>query len=157
MVDYIGLKKELFEALQTYTNRDQDKIQENDEAKVIALDILEILIRDGAEFVQGIEQRKSVFMEQTKRLKDVYKICTALLSKREKDEVRVLTSAGSQETFDLLNENNINKLRALPQENIAANILMRAMKDKVEQVKKKNIVVSRPFSEKYSEYKKYIT
>lgn len=26
-------------------------------------------------------------MEQTKRLKDVYKICTALLNKREKDEV----------------------------------------------------------------------
>ena len=212
VVDYIGLKKELFEALQTYTNRDQDKIQENDEARVIALDILEILrnefyrfdyeaffgdddkarfivIRDGAEFVQGIEQRKSVFMEQTKRLKDVYKICTALLSKREKDEVAffigvrsfimkttktgtpdlkevnariskmleeaivgdevlVLTSAGSKETFDLLNEDNINKLRALPQKNIAANILMRAMKDKVEQVKKKNIVVSRAFSEK---------
>lgn len=64
------------------------------------------------------------------------------------DEVLVLTSAGSTETFDLLNEDNINKLRALPQKNIAANILMRAMKDKVEQVKKKNIVVSRAFSEK---------
>ena len=212
VVDYIGLKKELFDALKTYTNRDQDKIQENDEAKLIALDILEILrnefhqfdyedffgdsdkvryqlIRDGAEFVQFIEQRKNIFMEQTKKLKDVYKICTALLSKRTKDEIAffmavrsfimkttrvgtpdlkevnarisrmleeaivgdeviVLTSAGSQETFDLLNEDNINKLRALPQKNIAANILMRAMKDKVEQVKQKNIIVSRAFSEK---------
>ncbi|MGL6105635.1 type I restriction endonuclease subunit R [Romboutsia sp.] len=212
VVDYIGLKKELFEALKTYTNRDQDKIQENDEAKLIALDILEILrnefhqfnyeeffgdsdkarytlIRDGAEFVQFIEQRKNIFMEQTKKLKDVYKICTALLSKRTKDEIAyfmavrsfimkttrigtpdlkevnarisrmleeaivgdeviVLTSAGSQETFDLLNEENINKLKALPQKNIAANILMRAMKDKVEQVKQKNIIVSRAFSEK---------
>ena len=64
------------------------------------------------------------------------------------DEVIVLTNAGSQETFDLLNEDNINKLRALPQKNIATNILMRAMKDKVEQVKQKNIIVSRAFSEK---------
>lgn len=29
VVDYIGIKKELFEALKTYTTRDQDKIQEN--------------------------------------------------------------------------------------------------------------------------------
>ena len=212
VVDYIGLKQELFEALKTYTNRDQDKIQENEEAKAIALDILEILrnefhkfdyedffgdsdkarytlIRDGAEFVQSIEIRKNIFMEQSKKLKDVYKICTSLLSKREKDEVSffiavrsfimkttkkgipdlkevnsriskmleeaimgdevlVLTSAGSSESFDLLNDDNINKLRALPQKNIAANILMRVMKDKVEQVKQKNIVVSRAFSEK---------
>lgn len=212
VVDYIGLKKELFDALKTYTNRDQDKIQENEEAKIIALDILEILrnefhkfdyegffgdsdkvrytlIRDGAEFVQFIEARKNLFMEQTKKLKDVYKICTALLSKRTKDEIAffmavrsfimkttkvgtpdlkevnarisrmleeaivgdeviVLTSAGSKETFDLLNDENISKLRALPQKNIAANILMRAMKDKVEQVKQKNIIVSRAFSEK---------
>lgn len=212
VVDYIGLKQELFEALKTYTNRDQDKIQENEEAKAIALDILEILrnefhkfdyedffgdsdkvrytlIRDGAEFVQSIEIRKNIFMEQSKKLKDVYKICTSLLSKREKDEVSffiavrsfimkttkkgipdlkevnsriskmleeaimgdevlVLTSAGSSESFDLLNDDNINKLKALPQKNIAANILMRVMKDTVEQVKQKNIVVSRSFSEK---------
>ncbi len=42
VVDYIGIKKELFEALKTYSNRDQDKIQENSEAKDITLDILEI-------------------------------------------------------------------------------------------------------------------
>ena len=40
------------------------------------------------------------------------------------------------------------KLKMMPQKNIAANILMRAMRDKVEQIKKKNIVVSRTFSEK---------
>ena len=112
-------------------------------------------------------------MEQTKKLKDVYKICTALLSKRTKDEIAffmavrsfimkitkvgtpdlkevnarisrmleeaivgdeviVLTSAGSQETFDLLNDENISKLRALPQKKIVADILMRDMKEKVE-------------------------
>ena len=128
-------------------------------------------------------------MEQTKKLKDVYKICTSLLSKKEKeeisffmairsfimkttkkgvpdlkeineriskmledailgDEVLVLTKAGSSETFDLLNEENMLKIKLMPQKNIAANILMRAMKDKVEQVKKKNIIVSRAFSEK---------
>ena len=212
VVDYIGLKRELFDALKTYSTRDQDKIQENDEAKTIALDILEILrnefhsfdyegffgdsdkvrydlIRNGAEFVQFMEHRKNLFMEQTKKLKDVYKICTSLLSKKEKeeisffmairsfimkttkkgvpdlkeineriskmledailgDEVLVLTKAGSSETFDLLNEENMLKIKLMPQKNIAANILMRAMKDKVEQVKKKNIIVSRAFSEK---------
>ena len=212
VVDYIGLKRELFDALKTYSTRDQDKIQENDEAKTIALDILEILrnefhsfdyedffgdsdkvrydlIRDGAEFVQFMEHRKNLFMEQTKKLKDVYKICTSLRSKREKeeisffmairsfimkttkkgvpdlkeineriskmledailgDEVLVLTKAGSSETFDLLNQENMLKIKLMPQKNIAANILMRAMKDKVEQVKKKNIIVSRAFSEK---------
>ena len=212
VVDYIGLKRELFDALKTYSTRDQDKIQENDEAKRIALDILEILrnefhsfdyegffgdsdkvryelIRDGAEFVQFMEHRKNLFMEQTKKLKDVYKICTSLLSKREKeevsffmairsfimkttkkgitdlkeineriskmledaildDEVLVLTKAGSSETFDLLNQENMLKIKLMPQKNIAANILMRAMKDKIEQVKKKNIIVSRAFSEK---------
>ena len=212
VVDYIGLKRELFDALKTYSTRDQDKIQENDEAKTIALDILEILrnefhsfdyedffgdsdkvrydlIRDGAEIVQFMEHRKNLFMEQTKKLKDVYKICTSLLSKREKeeisffmairsfimkttkkgvpdlkeineriskmledailgDEVLVLTKAGSSETFDLLNQENMLKIKLMPQKNIAANILMRAMKDKVEQVKKKNIIVSRAFSEK---------
>ena len=212
VVDYIGLKRELFDALKTYSTRDQDKIQENDEAKTIALDILEILrnefhsfdyegffgdsdkvryelIRDGAEFVQFMEHRKNLFMEQTKKLKDVYKICTSLLSKREKeevsffmairsfimkttkkgvpdlkeineriskmledailgDEVLVLTKAGSSETFDLLNQENMLKIKLMPQKNIAANILMRAMKDKIEQVKKKNIIVSRAFSEK---------
>ena len=212
VVDYIGLKRELFDALKTYSTRDQDKIQENEEAKRIALDILEILrnefhsfdyegffgdsdkvryelIRDGAEFVQFMEHRKNLFMEQTKKLKDVYKICTSLLSKREKeevsffmairsfimkttkkgitdlkeineriskmledailgDEVLVLTKAGSSETFDLLNQENMLKIKLMPQKNIAANILMRAMKDKVEQIKKKNIIVSRAFSEK---------
>ncbi|KPC97693.1 Type I restriction enzyme EcoR124II R protein [Geobacillus sp. BCO2] len=81
IVDYIGLKKNLTEALQTYTKRDQDKVQENTQARDIALNILEVLhnmfhsfdyraffgdsdtkryevIRDGAEFVQQTEKRK---------------------------------------------------------------------------------------------------
>ena len=63
------------------------------------------------------------------------------------DEVIVLTKAGSGETFDLLDDENMMKLKMMPQKNIAANILMRAMRDKVEQIKKKNIVVSKTFSE----------
>ena len=212
VVDYIGIKKELFDALKTYSTRDQDKIQENDEAKDIVLDILEVLrnefhnfdyngffgdsdkvrydlIRNGAEFVQFTEHRKDLFMEQTKKLKDVYKICSSLLSKREKEEISffiairsfimkvtkkgvpdlkeineriskmleeaiigddviVLTKAGSSETFDLLNEENMMKIKMMPQKNIAANILIRAMKDKVNQIKQKNIIISRTFSEK---------
>lgn len=212
VVDYIGIKKELFDALKTYTNRDQDKVQENEEAKNIALNLMETLrdvfyyfdykeffgdsdkkrydlIRNGAEYVQATEQRKNIFMTQTKKLKDVFKICASLLTKQEKDEVSffvavrsfvmkttkqgvpdlrevnsriskmleeailqdevlVLTEAGSKESFDLLTEENIRKLQALPQKNIAANILMRVMKEKVNDIKKVNLVKSREFSEK---------
>lgn len=212
VVDYIGIKKELFEALKTYTTRDQDKIQENEEGRKIALDIVEILrnvfhyfdysgffgdcdktrfnlIRDGAEYVQLTDARQKMFLNETKRLKDIYKICTSLLSKQIKreiayfiavrsfvlkttkegvpdlaevnrrissmleqaileDEVLSLTEAGSKETFELLTDENLNKLKALPQKNMAANILMRVMKEKVGEIKKTNLVVSKKFSER---------
>lgn len=212
VVDYIGLKKELFDALKTYTNRDQDKIQENEEAKRLALDYIEVLrnmfhyfdysdfftesdrrryelIRDGAEYVQLNEKRKAQFMDTTKRLKDVFKICTSLLEKEMKqeisyfiavrsfimktnktgtpdlkevnhriskmleeailgDEVLVLSEAGSSDNFDLLTEENLQKLQAMPQKNIATNILMRVMKEKVDSLKKVNLVKSKEFSEK---------
>jgi type I restriction enzyme, R subunit len=43
IVDYIGLKRDLMEALKTYTKRHQDKVQENKQARDIALNILEVL------------------------------------------------------------------------------------------------------------------
>ena len=45
------------------------------------------LIRDGAEYVQLNEKRKAQFMDTTKRLKDVFKICTSLLEKEMKQEI----------------------------------------------------------------------
>ncbi|WP_078551314.1 type I restriction endonuclease subunit R [Bacillus alkalicellulosilyticus] len=213
VVDYIGLKRNLMEALKTYTSRDQDKVQENEQAKGIALNILEVLrnhfhkfnysaffgdsdkkryevIRDGAEYTQKTEKLKQLFLTETKKLKDVYKICTGLLSKETKEEiayfiavrsfimkssnkgtpdlkevneriskilenailedgVMVLTEATSNESFDLLNEENIAKLQAIPQKNIATNILMRVMKEKLKDVKKKNMTVSKSFSERF--------
>lgn len=213
IVDYIGLKRNLMEALKTYTKRDQDKVQENEQAKIIALNILEVLknifhrfdysgffgdsdkqrynaIRDGAEFVQATEKRKSMFMQEAKKLKDVYKICTGLLTREQKDEISyflavrsfimkttkkgtpdlkeinerisnmleeailsdevlVLTEAAASESFDLLNEENLAKLQAMPQKNIAANILMRVMKEKLNHVKKTNLAISRSFSERF--------
>lgn len=56
--------------------------------------------------------------------------------------------SGKIDELKKLVEENIRKLRALPQKNIAANILMRVMKDKVNEVKKVNLVQSREFSEK---------
>ena len=213
IVDYIGLKRNLMEALKTYTKRDQDKVQENEQARILALNILEVLrnmfhkfdysgffgksdknrydtIRNGAEFAQATEKRKSLFMHESKRLKDVYKICTGLLTQDQKDEISyfiavrsfimkttktgtpdlkeineriskmleeavlsdevlVLTEATSSESFDLLNEENIAKLQAMPQKNIATNILMRVMKQKLSSVKKTNLAVSRSFSERF--------
>lgn len=212
VVDYIGIKKDLFEALKTYTTRDQDKVQENEEGKKIALDTVEVLrnvfhyfdysefftgtdrkrfdlIRDGAEYIQLTDARQKLFMQESKRLKDVYKICTSLLTKEVKgevayfiavrsfilkttkkgvpdlvevnrrisemleqaileDEVLSLTEAGTKETFELLTDENLSKLKALPQKNMAANILMRVMKEKVNEIKKTNLVVSKTFSER---------
>ena len=212
VVDYIGIKKELFEALKTYTTRDQDKIQENEEGKKIALDTIEVLrnvfhyfdysefftgtdrrrfnlIRDGAEYIQLTDARQRLFMKESKRLKDVYKICTSLLTKDVKgevayfiavrsfilkttkkgvpdlsevnkriadmleqaileDEVLSLTEAGTKETFELLTDENLSKLKALPQKNMAANILMRVMKEKLNEIRKTNLVVSKTFSER---------
>ncbi|WP_461672460.1 type I restriction endonuclease subunit R [Priestia megaterium] len=213
IVDYIGLKRNLMAALRTYTSRDQDKVQENEQAKGIVLNIIEVLrnhfhkfnysdffsdsdkrryevIRDGAEFIQVTEKRKVLFLTETKKLKDVYKICTGLLSKEIKeeiayfiavrsfimkspksstfdlkevneriskilenaileDEVMVLTEATTSESFDLLNEENISKLQAIPQKNIATNILMRVMKEKLRDVKKKNMTLSKSFSRRF--------
>lgn len=213
IVDYIGIKKNLMEALKTYTKRDQDKVQENEEAKIISLNILEVLrnmfhefnytgfftdsdkkryeaIRDGAEFAQRTEKRHKLFMSEVKKLKDVYKICTGLLTEQQKkeityfiavrsfimkstrqgvpdlnevneriskmleeailsDEVMVLTEASSSESFDLLNEENIAKLRSMPQKNIASNILMRVMKQKLKDVQKTNLIISKKFSERF--------
>ena len=64
------------------------------------------------------------------------------------DEVLVLSEAGSSDNFDLLTEENLQKLQAMPQKNIAANILMRVMKEKVDSLKKVNLVKSKEFSEK---------
>ncbi|PHG81178.1 type I restriction endonuclease subunit R [Bacillus wiedmannii] len=213
VVDYIGLKRNIMEALQTYTKRDQDKIQENQQARNIVLNILEVLrnlfhrfdyseffddndkkryeaIRDGAEFVQFTEKRKMLFMTETKKLKDVYKISTGLLTKETKEEVAyfiavrsfimkstkigtpdineineriskmledavvedgimVLNETTTSESFDLLNEENIAKLRAIPQKNVATNILMRVMKQKLIDVKKQNMTVSKSFSQRF--------
>ncbi len=209
IVDYIGIKRDLMEALRTYTKRDQDKIQENDEARDIALNIVEVLrkmfhgfsyqaffgdsnkkqyelIRDGAEFVQVTELRKKEFLTETKKLKDVYKISTGLLNKVQKEEITyfiavrsfllkrgtkgvpdlkevneriskmledaivedgvfVLTEVAAT-SFELFSEENLAKLRAVPQKNIVTNILMRVMKEKLNEVKKKNMVVSKQFS-----------
>lgn len=63
-------------------------------------------------------------------------------------EDEVLTEADSKETFKLLTDDNLNKLKALLQKNMAMNILMHVMKDKVNEIKRTNLVVSRTFSER---------
>jgi len=65
------------------------------------------------------------------------------------DQVMMLTEASYSESFDLLNEDNIAKLRAMPQKNIETNILIRVMKEKLGNVKKTNMTVSKSFSEKF--------
>lgn len=61
----------------------------------------------------------------------------------------VLTETASSASFDLLNEENINKLQAMSQKNIATNILMRVMKQKLQDVKSTNITISKKFSERF--------
>ncbi len=92
-------------------------------------------------------------MKTTKKgaldLKELNEIIVKMLEEAIiEDDVIVLTKAGSGAIFDLLDDENMMKLKIMHQKNIAANILIKAIRDKIEQIKKKNIVVSRTFSEK---------
>ena len=115
------------------------------------------LMVDLMDKVNGLEieslDKKGYLSEVNKRIADMLE--QAILE----DEVLSLTEAGTKETFELLTDENLSKLKALPQKNMAANILMRVMKEKLNEIRKTNLVVSKTFSERLEaiieKYNKY--
>ncbi len=212
IVDYIGLKRWLLDALKTYTKRDQGKIVDNTELVKVLNDKVE-LIRDlfkgfeyghfatttdsdkyeiimaGANWMLKTEEIKKAFMRYSYDVKSLYSLCTGALSQELKDEilffisVRSFISKLSGEKIDVkeINENVakmleraiqddemlqigevhnsnqlallsngiLNKLAKMQKKNIAVEVLNRALKEYVEQVGKKNVVMMEKFSTKF--------
>ena len=110
IVDYIGLKRWLLDALKTYTKRDQGKIVDNSELAKVLNDKVE-LIRDlfkgfyyghfatttdsdkyeiimaGANWMLETEEKKKAFMKYSYDVKSLYALCTGALSQELKDEI----------------------------------------------------------------------
>jgi len=118
IVDYIGLKRWLLDALKTYTSRDQNKIVDNSELLKVLNDKVE-LIRDlfkgfyyghfatttdsdkyeiimaGANWMLETEEKKKAFMRYSYDTKNLYSLCTGVLSQELKDEILFFISVRS--------------------------------------------------------------
>lgn len=118
IVDYIGLKRWLLDALKTYTKRDQGKIVDNTEIVKVLNDKIE-LIRDlfkgfeyrhfatttdsdkyeiimaGSNWMLKTEEIKKAFMRYSYDIKSLYALCTGILSQEIKDEVLFFISVRS--------------------------------------------------------------
>ena len=118
IVDYIGLKRWLLDALKTYTKRDQNKIIENSELVKVLNDKVE-LIRDlftgfyyghfatttdsdkyeiilaGANWMLKTEEIKKAFMRYSYDIKSLYSLTTGVLSQELKDEILFFISVRS--------------------------------------------------------------
>ncbi len=118
IIDYIGLKRWLLDALKTYTKRDQGKIVDNGELVKVLNDKVE-LIRDlfkgfyyghfatttdsdkyeiimaGANWILETEEKKKAFMRYSYDVKSLYSLCTGVLSQQLKDEILFFISVRS--------------------------------------------------------------
>lgn len=118
IVDYIGLKRWLLDALKTYTKRDQGKIVDNSELVKVLMDKVE-LIRDlfngfyyghfatttdsdkyeiimaGANWILKTEEIRKSFMRYSYDVKSLYSLCTGELSQEIKDEILFFISVRS--------------------------------------------------------------
>ena len=118
IVDYIGLKRWLLEALKIYTKRDQGKIVDNSELVKVLMDKVE-LIRDlfngfyyghfatttdsdkyeiisaGANWILKTEDTQKRFMKYSYDVKSVYSLCAGELSQEIKDEILFFVSVRS--------------------------------------------------------------
>lgn len=118
IVDYIGLKRWLLDALKTYTKRDQGKIVDNSELVKVLMDKVE-LIRDlfngfyyghfatttdsdkyeiimaGANWMLKTEEIRKTFMRYSYDVKSLYALCAGELSQEIKDEILFFVSVRS--------------------------------------------------------------
>ena len=118
IVDYIGLKQWLLDALKTYTQRDQGKIVDDEETLKILKDKIELardilhgfdysgfatannagkyrLINDGANYILEIEERRKRFQKCSSDVKNLYSITSGLLDEDLKAEVLYIISVRS--------------------------------------------------------------
>jgi type I restriction enzyme R subunit len=118
IVDYIGLKRWLVDALKTYTKRDQGKVVDNTELVKTLMDKIE-LIRDmykgfyyahfgttddrdkyniivaGSEWMMKTDEKKKRFLKNSADIKSLYSLCANSLDKTVKDEILFFISVRS--------------------------------------------------------------
>ena len=118
IVDYIGLKKWLLEALKTYTERDQNRIIDNQEIVKLLRDKIELtrnlfhgfdysdfknldnkgkydLINEGVNYILETEEIKKRYLRYSYDIKGLYSICTGELLSSEKEEVLYIVAVRS--------------------------------------------------------------
>ncbi|MDD3187029.1 MAG: HsdR family type I site-specific deoxyribonuclease [Bacilli bacterium] len=118
IVDYIGLKKWLLEALKTYTERDQNRILDNHEVVKLLKDKIELtrnlfhgfdysnfrqldnkgkydLINEGANYILETEETKKRYIKYSYDIKGLYSICTGELTSDEKEEILYIIAVKS--------------------------------------------------------------
>lgn len=118
IVDYIGLKGWLLDALKTYTARDQNKIKDTEELVNVLLDKLEIidnmfngfdysnfkeldntakyhLIKDGANLMLATDDTKRRYMKHSQDVKNLYTLCNGVVSNIIKDKCLFIISVKS--------------------------------------------------------------
>ena len=118
IVDYIGLKQWLLDALKTYTQRDQGKIVDDGETLKVLKDKIELardilheydysgfasadnaekyrLINGGANFILETEERRKLFQKCSSDVKNLYSITSGLLDEESKAEVLYIISVRS--------------------------------------------------------------
>ncbi len=118
IVDYIGLKAWLLDALKTYTTRDQKQVVDNQELVNTLKDKIEILdgilngldysnfesldntgkynlIKDGANMVLYSEDKKKRFMKHSLDAKNLYTLCNGILEDEYKYKVLYFISVRS--------------------------------------------------------------
>lgn len=118
IVDYIGLKAWLLDALKTYTTRDQKQVVDNEELVNALKDKIEVLdgilngldysnfanldntgkynlIKDGANTVLYSEEKKNRFMKHSLDAKNLYTLCNGILGNEYKEKVLYFISVRS--------------------------------------------------------------
>lgn len=118
IVDYIGLKAWLLDALKTYTTRDQKQVVDNKELVNTLKDKIEVLdgilngldysnfiklgntekynlIKDGANRILCSEEKKRRFMKHSLDAKNLYTLCNGILEKEYKEKVLYFISVRS--------------------------------------------------------------
>ena len=118
IVDYIGLKAWLLDALKTYTTRDQKQVVDNEELVNALKDKIEVLdgilngldysnfanlnntgkynlIKDGANTVLCSEEKKKRFMKHSLDAKNLYTLCNGILGNEYKEKVLYFISVRS--------------------------------------------------------------
>lgn len=115
IVDYIGLKGWLMDALKTYTTRDQNKIVDSEELVSTLLDKIEIIdnmfnkfdysnfkeldntgkynsIKDGANLMLSSEDTRKRFMKHAQDVKNLYTLCNGVINQEVKDKCLFIIS-----------------------------------------------------------------